>query len=251
MPEGDSIHRAARRLQVLVGEPVDVETPNPRAAVKQLAERLDGRVLESVGAVGKHLLLRFEGGISLRSHLRMTGRWQVVPRGRTTSRAPWLLLRGREWEAVQWNGPVLSLDVAPVARLGPDVLGGELDADAVVARLRAGDPGRRLGEALLDQRVVAGIGNMWLAEAAWQARVSPWLRVRDAPDEELGAVVLEVRRLMQASLAGHRSSRSVYRRAGRPCPRCGEAIRARGLGDDNRTAYWCPACQRGDGPPSA
>ena len=81
MPEGDSLHRAARRLQVLVGDRVEVETPNPRAQVKRLAERLDGRVLESVEAVGKNLLLRFEGGVTLRSHLRMTGRWRVVPRG--------------------------------------------------------------------------------------------------------------------------------------------------------------------------
>src|ERR671915_1971855 len=72
MPEGDSLHRAARRLQVLVGERVEVETPNPRGAVKRLAERLDGRVLESVEAVGKNLLLRFEGGVVLRSHLRMS-----------------------------------------------------------------------------------------------------------------------------------------------------------------------------------
>ncbi len=109
MPEGDSLHRAARRLQVLVGDRVEVETPNPRAAVKQLAERLDGRVLESVEAVGKNLLLRFEGGVTLRSHLRMTGRWRVYRRGTVRSSGPWLVLRGREWEAAQWNGPVLTL----------------------------------------------------------------------------------------------------------------------------------------------
>src|SRR5918911_2178977 len=105
MPEGDALHRAARRLQVLVGEEVEVETPHPRAAVKQLASVLDGRRLESVEAIGKNLLLRFDGGLVLRSHLRMKGRWHVVARGARRVGAPWLVLRGREREAVLWHGP--------------------------------------------------------------------------------------------------------------------------------------------------
>src|SRR5919201_6547182 len=107
MPEGDSLHRAARRLQVLVGERVSVETPHPRAAVERLAERLDGRRLESVEAIGKNLLLTFEGGLVLRSHLRMSGRWTVRERGSMTQGRPWLVLRGRGREAVLWGGPVL------------------------------------------------------------------------------------------------------------------------------------------------
>src|SRR5260221_3469396 len=99
MPEGDSLHRAARRLQLLAGQRVEVETPHPRASGKQLAERLDGRLLESVEAVGKNLLLRFEGGLVLRSHLRMTGRWRVEPRGSTRVGRPWLLLPGAEHQA--------------------------------------------------------------------------------------------------------------------------------------------------------
>src|ERR671929_693878 len=109
MPEGDSLARAAQRLQVLVGERVEVETPHPRAAVKRIAERLDGRRLESVEAVGKNLLLRFDGGRVLRSHLRMKGRWQVVERGAERHGRPWLVLRGAEREALLWNGPVLEL----------------------------------------------------------------------------------------------------------------------------------------------
>src|SRR5881275_3751092 len=109
MPEGDSLHRAARRLQVLVGEQVEVETPHPRAAVKGLAERLDGRRLEQVEAVGKNLLLHFEGGLVLRSHLRMKGRWRVVELGAERHGQPWLVLRGAEREALLWNGPVLEL----------------------------------------------------------------------------------------------------------------------------------------------
>jgi endonuclease-8 len=248
MPEGDSLQRAARRLQVLVGEQLEVETPNPRAQVKQLAERLDGRVLESVEAVGKNLLLRFEGGTTLRSHLRMTGRWRVYPRGTVRSRAPWLVLRGRDWEAAQWNGPVLSLEgAAQVRRLGPDVLAPDFDAGATAGRLRSDDPSRLLGEALQDQRLLAGIGNMWMAEAAWEAGLSPWLRVGEATDDELTAVVEAASRLMRDSLGARRHRRQVYRRAGIACRRCGTLIRSRGQGDDNRTAYWCPGCQRGAG----
>src|SRR5260370_32878023 len=109
MPEGDAIHRAARRLQVLAGQRVEVETPHPRAATKGLVDRLDGRLLESVEAVGKNVLLRFEGGLVLRSHLRMTGRWRVERRGASRSGRPWLILRGHEHEAVLWNRPVLEL----------------------------------------------------------------------------------------------------------------------------------------------
>src|SRR5438445_10209963 len=139
MPEGDSLHRAARRLQVLAGQRVEVETPHPRASGKQLAERLDGLVLESIEAVGKHLLLRFEGGLVLRSHLRMTGRWRVEPRGPTRVGRPWLVLRGAEHEAVRWDGPVLGLgrDARVTRRLGPDILAEPPAVDAMLGRIRA------------------------------------------------------------------------------------------------------------------
>ena len=248
MPEGDSVHRAARRLQPLVGQRLEVESPNPRAQATGIAPRIDGRVLESVEAVGKNLLLRFEDGIVVRSHLRMTGRWRVEPRGKQRTGLPWLVLRGDELEGVLWNGPVLTLETRPLQRLGQDVLGDEFDLDAAVARLRAaGD--RRLGEALQDQRLVAGIGNMWMAEALWTTQVSPWVRVADASDDVLRDAVDAARRLMQDALATGRPGRQVYRRAGRPCLRCGTIVRSRGLGDDNRTVYWCPACQAGAGPP--
>ncbi|HEV3403792.1 MAG TPA: DNA-formamidopyrimidine glycosylase family protein, partial [Gaiellaceae bacterium] len=122
MPEGDSLHRAAQRLQVLVGEHVEVETPNPRASGKGIAELLDGLRLERVEAVGKNLLLSFEGGHVVRSHLRMTGRWRVSPRGAARTGLPWLILRGRTYEAALWNGPVLELGGRGLRRLGPDIL---------------------------------------------------------------------------------------------------------------------------------
>jgi endonuclease VIII len=248
VPEGDSLHRAARRLQALVGQRLEAESPNPRAQVTGVAARVDGRVLESVEAVGKHLLLRFEGGIVVRSHLRMTGRWRIEPRGMQRTGLPWLVLRGDALEGVLWNGPVLTLETRPVRLLGQDVLAGEIDLEAAVARLR-GAADHRLGESLQNQRLVAGIGNMWMAEALWEIQVSPWARVRDVSDERLRAVLAAARGLMQKSLEAGRSERRVYRRAGRPCLRCGAIVRARGQGDDNRTAYWCPGCQEGGGPP--
>ena len=248
MPEGDALHRAAKRLQPLVGQRLAAESPHPRAQATGVAPRIDGRVLESVDAVGKNLLLRFEGGVVVRSHLRMTGRWRLEPRGRARTGRPWLVLRGDEFEGVLWNGPVLTLEARNVPRLGPDVLAPDFDFDAAVAGLHvAGD--QWLGEALLDQRLVAGIGNMWMAETLWTIRVSPWIRVRDVPDKVLRDAVAEARRLMQEALATGRPGRQVYRRAGRPCLRCGTIVRSRGQGDANRTAYWCPACQAGGGPP--
>jgi endonuclease-8 len=254
VPEGDSLHRAARRLQVLVGQRVEVETPHPRAAVKGLAERLDGRRLESVEAVGKNLLLRFEGGDVLRSHLRMNGRWRVERRGTPRTGKPWLVLRGEEHEAVLWSGAVLELVGGRGApRLGPDILAVPPDYATMLRRLRAAPQERQIGDALLDQRLVAGIGNLWRAEALWEARVSPWSRLGEIGDGELEAVLEAAHALMRTALEGPRPPRRVYRRAGRPCPRCGAVVRSAPQGEHARTAYWCPGCQPevgGSAPPS-
>jgi endonuclease-8 len=245
MPEGDALHRAAARLQPLVGERIEASSPNPQGEATGVAKTVDGRVLERVEAVGKHLLLHFEGGVVLRSHLRMNGRWRVGPRTGVTRGRPWLVLRGGPWEATQWNGPVLTLERRPLRRLGPDLLADETEVAVVVSRLRREPRSRLVGEALVDQRVIAGIGNMWLAEALWHARVSPWRRLAEASDAELSRVLAWAREAMRASVTGERPRRAVYRRPGRPCPRCGTPIESRGLGDANRTAYWCPSCQPG------
>jgi endonuclease VIII len=245
VPEGDSLHRAARRLQVLVGERVEVETPHPRAAVKGLAERLDGKRLEAVEAVGKNLLLRFEGGLVVRSHLRMNGRWRVERRGAARRGKPWLVLRGAEHEAVLWNGAVLELVGGRGApRLGPDILGEPPDYETMLRRLRAGPQDREVGDALLDQRLVAGIGNLWRAEALWEAQVSPWRPLDELGDDELRAVLEAAHALMRTALDGRRPPRRVYRRVGRPCPRCGGIVRSAPQGEHARTTYWCPDCQR-------
>ena len=251
MPEGDAIHRAARRLQVLVGQELEVETPHPRAAVKQLAPRLDGRRLESVEALGKNLLLRFEGGLVLRSHLRMKGRWRVLGRDAQVFGKPWLVLRGDEHAGVLWNGPVLELDRGVALRLGPDILAEPPGYGAMLGRFRRTAQERQVGDALLDQRLVAGIGNVWKVESLWAEQISPWRRLADVTDDELRAVLEEAHRLMRARLDGVPGRRRVYRRRGHACRRCGTPIESWPQGDSARMAYWCPTCQRGEEPQTA
>ncbi len=245
MPEGDSIHRTAARLRVLEGEVLAVESPNPRAAALGVASRLDGKRLERVEAVGKNLLLSFEGGVVLRSHLRMKGRWQVRSADAAPGGRPWLVLRGRTRQAVLWHGPVLELHrgrpASVVPRLGPDIMADSPDLDAMVARLRAVDQSREIGEALLDQRLVAGIGNMWRSEALFLARCSPWRPVGELSDGELRHVLDTA----AAAMREGRRERFVYRRSGLPCRQCDARIESRRQGDAARTTYWCPACQAG------
>jgi endonuclease-8 len=174
----------------------------------------------------------------------MKGRWRLERRGAARVGKPWLVLRGSEHEAVLWNGAELELGGARGApRLGPDILGEPPDFETMAARLRTA-PEREIGDALLDQRLVAGIGNLWRAEALWEARVSPWRRLADVTDEELRALLESAHRLMRTALDGRRPPRQVYRRVGRPCPRCGAIVRSAPQGDHARTAYWCPGCQK-------
>lgn len=245
MPEGDAIHRAAARLQPLVGQRIAATSPSPRARATRVAEHVDGRRLEGVAAVGKNLVLRFEGGIVVRSHLRMSGRWTVRPKGTPTRGAPWLVLAGDTAEAVLWNGPILELNLRALERLGPDILERPARIDAMLLGLRGADPARPFGETLLDQSLVSGIGNMWMAETLWSVRVSPWRPLADVTERERRDALGAAAAAMAAALDGGRASpRSVYRRTGRPCPRCGGRIASRGQGDANRIAYWCPGCQK-------
>ena len=241
MPEGDTLHRAAARLQVLVGEALAVEARHPRAVALGVAEALDGKRLERVEAIGKHLLLTWEGGVVLRSHLRMKGRWSVRPAASPLVGRPWLVLRGEKDQGVLTGGSVLALGRGPVDRLGPDIMLSPPDLDGMVARLRATDHARQIGDALLDQRLVAGIGNMWKAEGLFLGGISPWTPLAQVSDGALRRVLAETARAMQAP----RARRSVYRRAGMPCRRCATPVESWPQGDDARTAYWCPACQPG------
>jgi endonuclease-8 len=247
VPEGDTIHRAARALGVLVGDALSVEAIHPRARSTRVAERLDGRRLLAVEAHGKNLLLCFDGGTVLRSHLGMTGSWRVLPADAEIRGSRWLVLRGGRHVGVLRGGARLELRADWTRRLGPDVLAERLDLARMIVNLRSADPRQGVGDVLLDQARVSGIGNIWRSEALHGAGVSPWLPIGEAADDELVATLTEASRLMRLAAAGERPRLQVYRRAGRRCRRCGATIRAARGGERGRVAYWCPACQRGNG----
>jgi endonuclease VIII len=258
MPEGDTIAYAARRMRpVLEGHvPEEIRTPHARHAMDRWPERLQGRAVTEIRTHGKHLFLRFAGELTIHSHLRMTGTWGVYPPGRRWGRSPrlaWLVLERGGHQVVQFNGPVLELLTESRARfdqrlagLGPDVLAEPFDDTRFLARLRADDHTRGIGDALLDQRNVAGIGNIWKSEGCWEAAIDPWRKVSDVADAEALAIIGGMRpRMMYSAEHGRmRDEPRVFRRNGRPCPRCATRILARGQGEDNRTTFWCPGCQR-------
>jgi endonuclease VIII len=258
MPEGDTILWAANRIRpVLEGHvPDDLRTPHPRHRLDRWPDRLAGRTVTSVDTHGKHLFLRFDGELVLHSHLAMSGSWGVYEQGRPWRRSPrraWLVISSAGREVVQFDGPLLELLTEGrtrfdqrLAALGPDVLAPEFDGERFIRRLRESDQTRGLGDALLDQTVVAGIGNIWKAEGCWEAATDPWRAVVDVSDLEALNVIDAVRpRMLDSGTHGpRRISTRVYRRVGQPCPRCGIPVASRGQGDANRTTYWCPACQR-------
>ena len=258
MPEGDTIAYAALRMRpVLEGHvPEAIRTPHPRHALDRWPERLAGRAVTEIRTHGKHLFIRFDGDLTLHSHLRMTGTWGVYAPGRRWGRSPrlaWLVLERGGHQVVQFNGPVLELLTESrtrfdqrLAALGPDILAPEFDFDAFLRRLRGDDYTRGIGDALLDQRNVAGIGNIWKAEGCWEAAIDPWRPVADVTDAEARAIIEGVRpRMLVSARTGRmKDEPRVFRRHGRPCPRCATTIQARGQGDDNRTTFWCPGCQR-------
>ena len=258
MPEGDTIHHAAARIRAVLEKrvPQEILTPHRRHEADRWPARLAGRSVRAVDAHGKHLFMRFEGDLTLHSHLRMTGHWDIHREGERWQRArhrAWLVIRVPGFEVVQFDGPVLELmpdsrtrSHPRLAALGQDVLGESFDFERFLRRLRADDPTRPIGDALLDQRIVAGIGNLWKAEACFAAGIDPWRPLAQVRDEEAIAVVDFAREQMPQSARDGFIARpsAVYRRAGRPCPRCGTPIRQRGQWEDNRLTFWCPGCQR-------
>ena len=258
MPEGDTIAYAAQRMRpVLEGHvPEEIVTPHPRHAMDGWPRRLEGRTVTEVRTHGKHLFLRFDGDLTVHSHLRMTGSWGVYPPGRRYRRSPhraWLILQRAGHQVVQFDGPVLELLTESrtrfdqrLAGLGPDVLAPQFQFDRYLARLRGDDYTRGIGDALLDQRNVAGIGNLWKSEGCWEAGIDPWRPVSEISDAQAVSLIEAVRpRMLESARTGHQDAGvQVYRRRGRPCSRCGARILARGQGDDNRITFWCPGCQR-------
>ena len=247
MPEGDVLFRSAATLQRWLAEREVTEATGPAAPMV-------GHRVEKVEANGKHLLIRFDSGHVLHTHLRMTGSWHVYSAGerwqRPASQAKVTLTCGGR-VAVCFNAPVVEL-LAPgaeanhpsLAGLGPDVLATPLDVEEIRRRARNRHPETPLGELLLDQRVVAGIGNIWRCEALFLEGRSPWAPASSLTDDQLDALVTTAGRIMSGVPGpSGRSKRWVYRRTGRPCHRCGTPIRSGKQGEQARTAYWCPTCQ--------
>ncbi|HET7029657.1 MAG TPA: DNA-formamidopyrimidine glycosylase family protein [Candidatus Limnocylindrales bacterium] len=262
MPEGDTLHRTANGLSPhLVGRAVTAARVRPGGPQVQ---RIVGATISSVEALGKNLLIRFDNGLEIRTHLRMNGSWHRYRPGERWRRSPArarLVLEVPGAVAVCFDAPVVELfetraeAIHPTfAALGPDLLDAAwTDAHEDEAVRRLADPDRAaltISAALLDQRALAGIGNIWRNETLFHERLGPWVRVADLDESDLRRLVRRARELLRASviLPPGRSPMWVYGRAGRPCRRCGTLVRS--APQDTtvaRTTYWCPACQAGNG----
>ena len=244
MPEGDTIWRTAAALRRRIGGRV-VSDARPTSIA-----RLKGRKLESVEPNGKHLMMQFEGGLALHSHMRMTGAWhlyRVGERWRQPERRATAVLSFDDVVAVCFAAPIMELvrDARqPVSHLGPDILVDPFDIDAVIRRARISEA-PTLGELLLEQRVCAGIGNIYKCESLWGLRLDPWMRSAELDDERLRQLYLRARDLMRRNLVTPiaRQRHAVHGRGGRPCPRCGTPIRIRAQGHQAQLTYFCPRCQ--------
>ena len=257
MPEGDSIFRAARTLdRALAGRTViRFESVFPHLTRVDHDHPLRGRTLERVTPRGKHLLMWFSGDLVLHTHMRMKGSWHLYRPGERWMRPRHdmrIVLGTEAWEAVAFNVPTaefLKADEAwgssALGGLGPDLLSPEFEADEAVRRLEAlADV--EIGEALLDQHALAGIGNIYKSETLFACGVSPFARVGALSRGTLAKIVSTARRLLQAQAAetARPGPRSVYGRGGLRCRRCGTPIRRRAQGPNARSTYWCPGCQR-------
>ncbi|MEU3094829.1 DNA-formamidopyrimidine glycosylase family protein [Streptomyces sp. NPDC006967] len=264
MPEGDTVWQAARRLHdALAGR---VLTRSDLRVPRYATADLTGRTVLDVTPRGKHLLTRLEGGLTLHSHLRMDGSWRVYTDGQRWNGGPVHQIRAilgtTDRTAVGYRLPVLELlrtadEDRAVGHLGPDLLGPDWDAGAALANLLR-EPSRPLGEALLDQRNLAGIGNVFKSELCFLLGVTPWLPVGELSADrteklpELARKLLELNRERPVrSTTGRRGQELfVYGRARRPCLRCRTPIRLADQGDGSRErpTYWCPTCQPGPAP---
>lgn len=266
MPEGDTVWLAAHQLhEVLAGRVLTVSDLRvPRLATVDLT----GRQVLDVTPRGKHLLTRVEGGLTLHSHLRMDGSWRIFRAGERWRGGPAHQIRAvlgtADHSAVGYRLPVLELlrtgeEDRIVGHLGPDLLGPDWDPATAAANLAA-DPSRPLREALLDQRNLAGIGNVYACELAFLAKASPWLPVGELPEGVPARLAATAHRLLDANKATHDRITTtgrgqgmplyVYGRLGRPCARCGTLVRKRNLVENGteRPVYWCPGCQPGPVP---
>lgn len=266
MPEGDTIHRAARTLQAaLAGRTITgFETVFPQLARVDEDEPLTGRSVESVTAAGKNLLMHFSGDLHLRTHMRMNGSWHIYRPGerwRKPRSDMRIVLSTSEWIAVAFNVPVAEFhDAASLARqedlrrIGPDLIADDYDEAEAVRRIRE-RADEEIANVLLNQRVVAGIGNEYKSELLFMGRVSPFRLLRDVSDDELLTILRIARKVMIANVRMRSAARIttfsldprqkqyVYSRGGKPCRKCGSKIEYAKQGPDARGTWWCPRCQ--------
>ena len=278
MPEGDTIYRAARALQKALGGKVvtGFETGLAKLARVDDDAPLVGRVVEKVESQGKWLLMHFSGDLVLVTHMLMNGSWHLY---RTGER--WRMPRSRmraviqtdAWQAVAFNVPIAQFHTArslerstQIPKLGPDILASDFTAATGITRLEAhahDHPDAEVGVVLLNQRVLAGLGNVYKSEVAFAAGVNPWRAMRTVTRAEMERMVEFAQRYMQANVAdgkgegimtyaGNRRTTArmdkeerlwVYGRQGQECRRCGATIMLRKQGEQARSTYWCPECQ--------
>ena len=267
MPEGDTIFRAARTLdRILTGRRLtrfELRMPGrPVAAASR--QPVPGERITSVRAEGKHLLVSFEGGLTLHTHMQMTGSWHAYRPGERWKQKPSaarvVLEVAEEAEpdvpvavAVCFSAPIVELIDEPAAHprlaaLGPDLCRPDADLAEAVARLDRLPPATEIGNALLDQRVAAGVGNVYKSEILFACGVDPFGTVGGLSPVLRLRLFETAARLLRANLdSGGRTTvdggLAVYGRAGRPCRRCGTTVQSRRQGEAARTTYWCPACQ--------
>ena len=270
MPEGDTIFRAARTLHRALAGHVVTRFDTAYAPLARVHDDtpITGRTIEAVEARGKHLVMRFSGNLALRTHMRMHGSWHIYRPGERWQRPPRdmrVLVGTADFVAVGFNVPDAEFEAATdvgardaIARLGPDLLAPDFDAAEAIRRLRerAGVP---IAEALIDQRALAGIGNVFKSEVLFEGGVHPQTPVDAVSDARLAGLVDIARRQLAANVGeatprfgrrttGHMAIDEglwVYGRGGRPCRRCGTPISFAKQGVGARPTYWCPNCQQG------
>lgn len=274
MPEGDTIYRAARNMhRVLAGHAVtNFETAYAHLDRVNVDTPIAGRTIERCAAAGKHHLIYFSGDLILRTHMRMNGSWHLYRHGERWWRGPQAMrvrVDTADWVAVAFDVPVAEFvtpkeltSTGPVAQLGPDLLGHEFGRDEAVRRIVASGH-QAIAMSLLDQRLVAGIGNIYKSEVLFLAGVNPFTPASAVPVATLERLLDIARGLLQDNVVDgtspriqtyrnlrmlnpateHDDSLWVYGRAGKPCRKCGTPIEMRKMGVEARSTYWCGACQ--------
>ena len=266
MPEGDTIYRAARTLHAALAGRVITKFESVFSKLARVDHEtpLAGRTIQRVVSEGKHLIMSFSGDLHLRTHMRMHGTWHIYKPGerwRMRHSDMRIVIETDAWVAVAFNVPVAEFHDAhslarqdDLAQIGPDFLGDTFDFEEAMKRIRA-RPEEEIADVLLNQRVVAGIGNEYKSEVLFVARTHPFTRVLDLTDEQLLHILETARKLMIANVTKRGSGRVttfsldpgqqqyVYGRGGQPCRRCGTPVRYAKQGKDARGTYWCERCQ--------